>query len=586
MLNINKIFNTKYQLLFLLLVAFGLNFNTLFNEYALDDILAITENSFVKKGIAGIPEILTSDYLAGYSAKEGVIPEVRYRPLSLVVFALEYEFFGANPFVSHLFNVLFFLLLITLLYKLLQVHLFRELDGYLAFVTCLIFVVHPIHTEVIANVKSRDEILSFILIVSSLIMFFRHLNKSSSSNYLLSFILFFFALLCKESAAVFIVVLPLILYYYFHRTIKSLILTSMPFVIVLVFFLLIRFLMVGFTHYNVTDITNAPYLYATESEAFATKVFVLVKYLGLMVFPYSLSTEYGFNQIPYVQIYSEQFLIAVVVLICLGLFVVYDFRRRSLLSFCILYYFATIFLASNFIIDLGITLAERLLFVPSLAFCIVVAFLFLKMNQRFKLAAPLVFFIFLFLFSLKTVVRNSEWKNNETLFLADVVTSPNSARMNMFATEACIIKANSESDHIKKTEYLEKAVFYGERSVRIDSNAAPTYLRLGFAYYHLYDYFKAADNWKKAYTITPSDLDVIKWTKNISEILYKQGNGFYEAGRMNEAVRCYRKAVDLDESNVEAWYNLGGNYLLRGDTNSAKFAFEKVRILDSNHFLK
>ena len=160
-------FRIKHQIFILIFIAVGLNANTLFNDYALDDAVVMTENRFVAKGLNGISEILTSDYVYGYTSKENILTGVRYRPFSLIFFAVEHQFFGANPLVSHLINILLFTLLTALLYKLLQVSVFREQNQYLAFVTCLLFAVHPIHTEVIANVKSRDELIAFIFILFS-----------------------------------------------------------------------------------------------------------------------------------------------------------------------------------------------------------------------------------------------------------------------------------------------------------------------------------------------------------------------------------------------------------------------------------
>ena len=88
----NILARTKYQLIILVLLAVGLNINTLFHEYALDDIVVMTENRFVEKGIKGIPDILTSDYVNGYSTQENILTGARYRPFSLLIFALEHQF--------------------------------------------------------------------------------------------------------------------------------------------------------------------------------------------------------------------------------------------------------------------------------------------------------------------------------------------------------------------------------------------------------------------------------------------------------------------------------------------------------------
>ncbi|MBK9525757.1 MAG: hypothetical protein IPO39_13735 [Bacteroidetes bacterium] len=217
---------TSQQLIVLLLLAFGLNFNTLFHEYALDDAVVLTGNTLVQKGVAGIPEILSHELFYGLEKQESDLSGGRYRPFALIVFALEVQFFGINPFVSHLINVLLFVFLIALLFRLLQKYIFRELNPNLAFLTCLLFVVHPIHTEVIANVKSRDELIAFILLLLSAFSILRYLKNRKLLSLLPAAFCFFISLLTRESAIPFIGIVPLTAYFFYNQSIKK---SSPPF---------------------------------------------------------------------------------------------------------------------------------------------------------------------------------------------------------------------------------------------------------------------------------------------------------------------------------------------------------------------
>ena len=177
MMSTNLTFSTSHQLIVLMLLAIGLNVNTLFNDYELDDCVVLTQNSLVKQGLKGIPKLLTTDYVYGYSSQSNILSGARYRPLSLLLFAVGYQIFGAKTFISYLISVLLFALLILLLYKLLTEHIFKEQQSYLAFITCMLFAVHPIHTEVIANVKSRDEIITFIFIIISMMAIIKYVGN-------------------------------------------------------------------------------------------------------------------------------------------------------------------------------------------------------------------------------------------------------------------------------------------------------------------------------------------------------------------------------------------------------------------------
>ena len=122
-----KTLSSKHRLIILVLLVIGLNANTLFNEYAVDDAVVLTSNQFVLKGVKGIPQIIVQDYFKGLGGLKGnELSGGRWRPFSLIVFAIEYQFFGANPIVSHLLNILLFALLIALLFIFLNKYIFFD----------------------------------------------------------------------------------------------------------------------------------------------------------------------------------------------------------------------------------------------------------------------------------------------------------------------------------------------------------------------------------------------------------------------------------------------------------------------------
>lgn len=337
-------FTTGQQVLILIILALGLNINTLFNEYALDDAVVLTGNSLVQKGIKGIPEILKTEFFFGLEKKESDLSGGRYRPVALVIFAIEYELFGVNPFVSHLINIILFALLIAFLFILLKKHVFREQHEYLAFFTCLLFIFHPIHTEVIANVKSRDELIVSLLLIASSFTFISYIKNKSIPLLSLGFLCFFLALLTRESAVPFIAIVPLVAYFFFGQSFKQSALYAIPLLLIFIAYMALRIAIVGFHYDTVTDVLNAPFFYATKTEAFATKVFLLVKYLGLLFFPHPLSFDYGFNQIPYLSLSSVKFILSFLLLGGMLVYALLTLRKKSMASFCILFFFISIFL--------------------------------------------------------------------------------------------------------------------------------------------------------------------------------------------------------------------------------------------------
>ena len=173
----SSIERNRFYLIFLFIFSFIIYGNTFQNEYALDDGIVITQNHFVQKGIAGIPDILTHDSFFGWlKGANNDVAGGRYRPLSLVSFAIENSIFGNNPGASHFINVLLYAVLGMSVFILLNRLLIIKQTQFsnlihLPFLTALLFIAHPVHTEAVANIKGRDEILSLLFSIIAIINF-------------------------------------------------------------------------------------------------------------------------------------------------------------------------------------------------------------------------------------------------------------------------------------------------------------------------------------------------------------------------------------------------------------------------------
>ncbi len=181
--------NKRLNCLLILLFSFVLYFNTIKHDYTQDDAIVITDNMYTKQGLAGIDEILKYDTFKGFFKKEGkdkLVAGGRYRPFTLIMFAIEWEFFKTsqkNPdgsikkdgegntvyttsTIGHIFNILFYGLTGIVLYLLLLQLLLpgrSEIFAYgVAFISTFLFMAHPIHTEAVANIKGRDEIIALL----------------------------------------------------------------------------------------------------------------------------------------------------------------------------------------------------------------------------------------------------------------------------------------------------------------------------------------------------------------------------------------------------------------------------------------
>ena len=192
----------KYQLQFIIAVfTFFLFSNSLFNNYNLDDELVTRNHRTTSKGISAIPEIFSSPY---YQDDMGYAYE--YRPVVHTTFAIEHTFFGESPFVGHLINLLLYIALCLILFKLLiQI----GLSVPLALFVTLLFSAHTTHTEVVCSIKNRDEILGLLFSLWSMLLAIKSTESKQWIGVVFSLLLFLLAMLSKGGYILFAILIPL-----------------------------------------------------------------------------------------------------------------------------------------------------------------------------------------------------------------------------------------------------------------------------------------------------------------------------------------------------------------------------------------
>ncbi len=230
-------FFAKYGFsLFIFLISFLVYVNSIPNDYNLDDELVTQNHRLTAGGISAIPDIFTEPY---YKDKMGYSYE--YRPIVLVSFAIEHEFFGDNPHVSHFFNVLLYALLCLTLYRVVNLLLGTDYRM-MTFVAATIFALHPIHTEVVASIKSRDEILSLLGGLLAL----RYALKFNATKKWIYFpfmvIAFVFGLLSKLTITPFLIFIPMAIAFFRTSSLKEILLLSVGLALPLFFLVNINLL--------------------------------------------------------------------------------------------------------------------------------------------------------------------------------------------------------------------------------------------------------------------------------------------------------------------------------------------------------
>lgn len=346
--------------------------NTLGHQWCLDDYSVIVDNWVTQKGMDGISDHLTHDYRYGYWNSQGDL----YRPLSLILFSVEWSLFGNDPFFGHLINVLLY----GLLCGLFGLALYRwSRSASFSMIASLLFAVHPVHTEVVANIKSRDELLAMLFLVLTWWAWQRMQHHKPRTLYLgLSLVAFSLALLSKENAVTFLPLLPLSVYVFRKKPVRSDYWMTLVFLIPTGLFLFARQAVLGsvrgvekvsFLDNILAGAQNAP-------EALASSLRFIGEYLRMLVAPWPLVSDKGWNQIPLVDFSSPGVWLSVLAILG-GILAMVMFRqKRKRLVFGLLWFVFTFALAANLLFLIGTSYGERLLFLPSAGFAIAVASLF------------------------------------------------------------------------------------------------------------------------------------------------------------------------------------------------------------------
>ncbi|MCK9424161.1 MAG: tetratricopeptide repeat protein [Bacteroidales bacterium] len=469
--------------------AFVIYSNSFRNGYVLDDYSAITINRFVHEGFAGIPKLMTVDFWYFSNMKLGY-----YRPLSLVTFAIEYQFFGASPHVSHFFNVAFFTLAVFLLFLVLT-RVFSTMNLIFPLLITLLFAAHPIHTEVIDNLKGRDELLSFFNIMLMLFFTLKYADHKKTKDQIFSLLFFYLALLSKESALTGIVLLPLVLFYSGKRKLSDISMKVFPFLLVVFLFFIQRRLALGSVPAIIPDdIINYPY--RDEAVKFSTAFLLFLFTLKMLIWPYPLRYDYSFNQIPAIGWDNIWAISGVIFFFAILIYTVSQVRKRTAMGIGLGFFLITMVPMMAFILLRGGIFAERNLFAPSLGICMIVIILLEKifanafkpdrlLSFRWVIANPLIVLIVLLIcipFSAITLKRNTAWVDSLTLFTTDVKTGENSAQNQLHYGSDLIIKAAGEKDVKVKDALITSGMSAIKKALIIHPSFGDAMFRYAYGY--------------------------------------------------------------------------------------------------------
>ena len=542
--------------------------NTIRNGFALDDIDIVQQNQLIRD-LGNVGRMFSTDYWGGAVAPGAWHDPGLYRPLTVTTFALDYSLWKDEPAGYHATNVAVHAGATFIVFRVASALVAAPMA---ALAAASLFAVHPIHTDAVDGIVGRAELLATLFFMLALTVSIPRPDASGTkelpgaSRAALAAALYLLALFSKESAAT----LPVVLLFFDWLNRDEWLANRAGAIRALAF------------RYGFLAVAAAVYLAARQNAVTAganmwigfvgvtagarvlTAVRVVSEYLGLFVFPRTLLAEYWKTDVPIAQsVLEPRVLLAFVALVAI-IVVVIRFRRERTLVFGMGFFAITLLPTSNILFPIGVGKAERILYLPSVGLCFVVAWAVAKAIQAKTPGwlVPLIAAPVLLAFAARTWRRNADWQDQFTLAMATLRDSPGSPLMSDIAG----------LEFARRNDYKRALPLFLDASRQAPSVAVYR-VHLGAVYLQQGRLDDAERELKTALQIQPNDPDA---HNNLGAVYLDQRK--YDA-----ATAEFLAALRVNPWQVDAHNNLGVAYMNRGVLDSAMREFREALRLNPDH---
>jgi tetratricopeptide (TPR) repeat protein len=459
--------NTILLLLSVLLVTFIVMSPSLKNDFvAWDDDINIYENQNIRSlDVESIRKIFSAHIIGGYN------------PLTILSFALEYQFFKLNPFPYHLNNILLHLANTLLVFWLM---LLLGLRRPWALLAALLFGIHPMRVESVAWVTERKDLLFAIFYLGALISYINYLRHKKARYVVQVYVLFILSLLSKIQAV------------------------SLPLSMLLVDYLLkrpinVKLLIEKVPHFALSLATGLLGIYFLRQQgslegvdySFMEKILVgfysLVTYISKAVVPFEMSAIYPFpkpGDFPAVD-YISPFIIA-----GLAYLVWLSVRSNRWVAFGALFFFVNVVFVLQVVSAGQGFITDRFTYVPYIGLFFLVASglqWFLERNRSMAVYTVMGLVLYLGVLAVLSYNQCKVWRNTATLFT------------NVLKKHSKVAVAyNNRGRYYRENKMFDKAIADYTQLLALKPEDHATFVGRGRLYFDMGNYDKAMTDFNKA----------------------------------------------------------------------------------------
>jgi Tfp pilus assembly protein PilF len=539
----NENVRERFWIGLLLAVAALVYANSVTNDFTMDDIPLYVVNN---------PQVTHPSLRALFTPSNFTNA---FRPVTFATFAFDWKIGQGLAPEFHFTNLVLHALVTLLLYMLLQT-LFQGLPqaNSIAFVAALLFAVHPIHTEAVASISGRAELLAAGFLFAAWLL---HL-KDREVPALLCFAL---AVLSKESAVAF---LPLVIVGDYATSRWKTLSGYLRIAAVTVLYLAVLWQVRRIhPHISGTPFMDNPLVALPALPRVLNALRVAWKYIALQLYPATLSCDYSFNQIPVYRTWRELVPTAFATAAVFAAWIWAVRKRRQGLVIAGALYVAAFIVTANVFIPIGTIMGERLAYLPSAGFCLLLALAWNWLRERQRTIALAVLAVLIAALGVRTIARNRDWRNNDTLYTAQLTSAPNSTKTHQ---NMALVYMNHQQFALARQEF--------DTALQIYPSEPHTLASYGVLEASQGNFQEAGRKMEKALSMVGRE------NPAYDEIAVNLSALYIQTNHMDGALNILNREIAESPGYGPAWANRAILHYKRGETAAARSDVETAVRLD------
>lgn len=500
--------------------------------------------------INSLNNAFVSDDLSIYQIKNIGKPEFIFSTpfhfIGNLFYSFAYKVGGYNPIFYRLSNIIYHLGAVVAVYVLLSM----LVNDLFAFIVASLFAVHPILIESFIWISGFQYVQYGFFCLWSLITYILFQQRKKIFYLFFSIVLFILALLSSEKAIVFPFVF--IIYEIAYGNLKK------NWKYIFIFFLIILFPTIFYISHipsRIEGLIKTSYQQISFSNPLFQIPIAISSYLQLIFWPDKLTLYHSEMAFTYVE-----FCIRFVVFLGFFMFIIYGFEKNKPIFFWLCFFIITLIPTLT---PFGISwiVAERYVYLGSVGIFYIIGILLMKMikNKKTETIGYLVFTVIIISLITRTIIRNLDWKNEDSLWIATGNTSPSDPKTH-----------NNLGDVYGRQGNLTKSAEEFKIAIKLNPNYADAYHNLGNVYFRMKKVPEAMESYQTA----------IKYNPQLWQSYQNLGLIYFNQKQYDLAEKSIQKAISINQINANLYVDLGIIYLQTGNKDLAKQAFMKALRID------